>query len=100
MKNKFFGYELRSGVETLAHKVCLALNLPPVNLSWVDWTTTAAINGHGDMVIANIADDAVVPASTFKRYCGFVVHELCHRDRKSTRLNSSHSQQSRMPSSA
>ena len=79
MKNKFFGYELRSGVETLAHKVCLALNLPPVNLSWVDWTTTAAINGHGDMVIANIADDAVVPASTFKRYCGFVVHELCHQ---------------------
>ena len=81
MKNKFFGYELRSGVETLAHKVCLALNLPPVNLSWVDWTTTAAINGHGDMVIANIADDAVV-------------------DRKSTRLNSSHTDISRMPSSA
>ena len=25
---------------------------------------------------------------------------LCHKDRKSTRLNSSHSQQSRMPSSA
>lgn len=79
MKNKYFGYELRSGVETLTHKVCLALKLPPVNLAWVDWTTTAAINGNGDMVISNIADDAVVPASTFKRYCGFVVHELCHR---------------------
>ena len=31
-----------------------------------------------------------------------VIHDLCDhiRDRKSTRLNSSHSQQSRMPSSA
>ena len=34
------------------------------------------------------------------RYLGQVLHRETKRDRKSTRLNSSHSQQSRMPSSA
>ena len=86
MKNKYFGHELRRGIETLAHKVCSALALRPVSIEWTFGTSTAGINAWGTMYLADIRDDVVVPASTFKRYCGFVVHELCHR--KYTDFNS------------
>lgn len=79
MKNKYLGHELRKGVETLAHKVCQYIGLDPINIEWSDRVSTAGISKYGKMYLADIRDDAVVPASLFKRYCGFVIHELCHR---------------------
>jgi len=49
-----------------------------VRIAWVDWTTTAGINQGGEMVLADIADDATVTRQVFEEYCGFVAHELCH----------------------
>ena len=79
MKNKYFGHELRKGVETLAHKVCQHIGLAPVSIEWSAYVSTAGISQYGNMYLADIRDDAVVPASTFTRYCGYVIHELCHR---------------------
>ena len=79
MKNKYFGHELRKGVETLAHKVCQHIGLAPVSIEWSAHVSTAGISQCGTMYLADIRDDAVVPASTFTRYCGYVIHELCHR---------------------
>lgn len=78
MKTTYKGYELRQGVETFAHKLCKALGRRPVRIAWVDWTTTAGINQGGEMVLADIADDATVTRQVFEEYCGFVAHELCH----------------------
>jgi cobalamin biosynthesis protein CobT len=78
MKATYKGYELRQGVETFAHKLCKALGRKPVRIAWVDWTSTAGISQGGDMVLADIADDAVVTRQVFEQYCGFVAHELCH----------------------
>ena len=78
MKTTYKGYELRQGVETFAHKLCKALGRRPVHVAWVDWTTTAGISKHGDMVLSDIADDATVSRQVFEQYCGFVAHELCH----------------------
>ena len=79
MKNKYLGHELRRGVETLAHKVCQFIGLPEITIEWSSQVSTAGINSGGRMFLADLKDDAVVPASLFTRYCGFVVHELCHR---------------------
>jgi Mg-chelatase subunit ChlD len=47
----------------------------------VGWSgiSTAAINSGGQMMLANVADDAVVNQAMVNRYAGFVVHELLHR---------------------
>ena len=72
------GYELRSGIESMAHKVCAALNLPQVRIRWVG-IPTAAINARGEMYLANVADNATVNKQLINKYAGFVVHELLHR---------------------
>ena len=58
-------------------------------------------NASLDSLISTIAKQI---AETFKQHVKVAIQELEHefklQDRKSTRLNSSHSQQSRMPSSA
>ena len=46
-----------------------------------------------------IIDGKYIEAYASKETAEYEMH-LCEKDRKSTRLNSSHSQQSRMPSSA
>ena len=79
MKNQYRGFELRRGVEVLAHKVCQHIGLAPVVIEWSTHVTTAGISSNGTMYLSDILDEATVPASLFKRYCGFVIHELCHR---------------------
>ena len=78
MKTTYKGYELRQGVETFIYKLCKALNRKQVRVTWVDWTTTAGISQGGDLVLADIADDATVTRQVFEEYCGFGAHELCH----------------------
>ena len=57
----------------------------------------AAITGNDlSGVVVDIGQDHIDVAPIYE---GFVVHNSC-ADRKSTRLNSSHSGESRMPSSA
>jgi len=73
------GFEARAGVEAFAHHLCSALGLPPVAIVWSPGITTAAINGHGDMILSDIGDAQQVSRSTLVRYAGFVLHELLHR---------------------
>jgi Mg-chelatase subunit ChlD len=73
------GYELRQGVEAFTHHACSALGLPAVTLDWKRGIRTAAISARGEILLANITDDATITRATLVRYCGFVVHELLHR---------------------
>jgi Mg-chelatase subunit ChlD len=75
---KIKGWEFRAGIEATAHKVCSDLGLAPVTVGW-SGISTAAINSGGQMMLANVADDAVVNQAMVNRYAGFVVHELLHR---------------------
>lgn len=73
------GYEARRGIETLAHHLCSGLSLTPVQIAWMDWIPTAAINSRGDLLLSAIRDDARITRPVLHRYVGFVVHELLHR---------------------
>lgn len=78
-RSSLLGIEARAGVEAFAHHLCSALGLPPVAVQWVPGITTAAINQHGDMLLADLGDAQRVTRSTLVRYAGFVLHELLHR---------------------
>lgn len=78
MKATLKGYELRHGVEQAAHKFCSGLGLPPVTIDWSDQISTAGINEKGQIILADVRDDAVVSRAMFVRYVGFVLHELAH----------------------
>lgn len=78
MKATLKGFELRHGVEQAAHKFCSGLGLPPVTINWSDEISTAGINEKGQIILADVRDDAVVSRAMFVRYVGFVLHELAH----------------------
>lgn len=78
-RSSLLGIEARAGVEAFAHHLCSALGLPQVQVQWVPGMTTAAINQHGDMLLADLGDAQKVTRSTLARYAGFVLHELLHR---------------------
>jgi len=71
------GIQFRAGVEAAAHKIASDFGRR-ITLRWNDNVTTAGINKHGDIYLANVADDAVVNQALVERYTGFVVHELLH----------------------
>lgn len=73
------GYQFRRAIEEAALKVCKALGLGSIRIYWTTKTTTAGINYGGDMMLADVADDARLNEADLHRYMGFVVHELCHR---------------------
>lgn len=73
------GYAFRRGIETFAHHACAALSLPPVDLHWVGYIRTAAINAHGAMLLPDCADDERKTRGDVARLAGYVVHELLHR---------------------
>jgi Mg-chelatase subunit ChlD len=72
------GIQFRSGVEKAAHKIAADLGMK-IKITWESGITTAAINVHGDVMLANVADDAVVTEALVWKYAGFVLHELLHR---------------------
>jgi cobalamin biosynthesis protein CobT len=72
------GYEFRAGIESMAHKVCSALGLHPVEITWTN-IPTAAISENGNILLANVADDAIVGKPLVNKYAGYIVHELLHR---------------------
>ena len=51
MKNQYRGFELRRGVEVLAHKVCQHIGLHPVVIEWSTHVTTAGISSNGTMYL-------------------------------------------------
>ena len=73
------GYAFRRGIETFAHHACAALGLPPVDLHWVGYIRTAAINAHGSMLLPDCADDERKTKGDVARLAGYVAHELLHR---------------------
>jgi predicted metal-dependent peptidase len=81
------GYQLRQGIEAAAHRICSALGLPPVTITW-SRISTAAINQHGSIMLANVADDEIVTQTLVNKYTGFVVHELLHRKYTNFHVNS------------
>ncbi|CAB4180435.1 CobT, cobaltochelatase, CobT subunit [uncultured Caudovirales phage] len=72
------GIQFRSGVDKAAHKIAADLGMK-IKITWESGITTAAINIHGDVMLANVADDAVVTEALVWKYAGFVLHELLHR---------------------
>lgn len=72
------GIQFRSGVEKAAHKIASDLGVK-IKITWESGITTAAVNQHGDVMLANVADDATVTEALVWKYAGFVLHELLHR---------------------
>jgi Mg-chelatase subunit ChlD len=73
------GWEMRAGIESFAHHCASALGLASITVAWSGAIATAAINQHGTLYLTNVRDDARIPRALFRRYVGFVVHELLHR---------------------
>ena len=73
------GYEVRRGIESFAHHACKALGIKPVEVVWDNACMTASISERGCMTLANISDDARITGQQFRRWVGYVVHELLHR---------------------
>ena len=72
------GIQFRSGVEKAAHKIAADLGMK-LKIEWKQGITTAAINSSGVVLLANVADDAIVTEALVWKYAGFVLHELLHR---------------------
>lgn len=69
----------RVAIEQFAQKLNQHLGLPKgLKVTWAN-ISTAGINRKGELYLADISDDKTVSHQTLVKYCGFVVHELCHR---------------------
>jgi len=79
MKSKYFGWEFREAIEAATHKVASDLGLGGVTVVWNGGITTAGINRHGNIHLANVTDDALLTRADLMKYSGFVIHELLHR---------------------
>ena len=79
MKYHYKPFEFRDAISEFAHKLHKTLRIDgPLRIYWSDEITTAGVNHHGCMYLADIADDKMVTHQTLVKYCGFIVHELCH----------------------
>lgn len=85
------GIQFRSGVEKAAHKIAADLGMK-IKITWQSGITTAAINKYGNVMLANVADDAVVTEALVWKYAGFVLHELLHRKWTDFNVNGSASE--------
>ena len=79
MKARLNGYEFRQAIEQATHKICSELKLKPVTVAYSNGASTAGINSKGDIMLPNVADDAIITRPLFDRYVGFILHELLHR---------------------
>ena len=60
MKARLNGYEFRMAIEQATHKICSELKLKPVTVTYLEGLSTAGINEKGDIILANVADDAII----------------------------------------
>lgn len=76
---RYRGFEFRRGVETFSRKAASALSLARIpQVVWTGTITTAGVDRNGRLFLADVDDDAVLTHADLTKYCGFVLHELCH----------------------
>jgi hypothetical protein len=75
---RFKGYAFRAGVEAFATKATKALGLTDVNIVWSRGISTAGIDNHGTLYLSDVDDASTLTETDLHKYCGFVLHELCH----------------------
>jgi len=71
------GYQFRSAVDELILKVAESFG-KKVRIYWNDKISTAGIDRHNRIYIANVRDDAVMTHADLIKWAGFGVHELLH----------------------
>lgn len=71
------GYQFRSAVEELILKVAKHFN-KKIRITWSDQISTAGIAKHGNIIIANVRDDARMTHRDLIKWVGFGVHEILH----------------------
>lgn len=71
------GYQFRSAVDELILKVAESFG-KKVRIYWNDRISTAGIDRHNRIYIANVRDDAVMTHADLIKWAGFGVHELLH----------------------
>jgi len=75
---RYKGYEFRAGVEAFASKATKALGLTGVNIVWSRGISTAGIDNRGTLYLSDVDDASTLTETDLHKYCGFVLHELCH----------------------
>ena len=71
------GHTFKAGVESILNKISSNSSLRISKIVW-DNIPTACVNSAGEVILADVADDAVLSQAFLDRYVGFVIHELCH----------------------
>ena len=71
------GYQFRSAVDELILKVATSFG-KKVRIYWSSQITTAGIDRHNRIYIANVRDDAVMTHADLIQWAGFGVHEILH----------------------
>lgn len=72
------GYQFRQAVEELILKVAKHLTTKKIRIIWSSQISTAGINRNGQIIIANVRDDAVMTHRDLIKWVGFGVHEILH----------------------
>lgn len=75
---RYRGFEFRHGVENFARKAASALSLRDLRICWNPGVSTAGVTQNGVLYLADINDDDVLTHHELLKYCGYVLHELCH----------------------
>ena len=76
---RYLGYQFKQAVDELVHKIAKEFGVTVRDIEWTQGITTAGINTHGDVYLADVSDDAVLYDIDVQRYVGFAVHEMLHR---------------------
>ena len=76
---KYFGWEFKPALTAAIHKMASDCEIRRVDVTFKESIPTAAINRHGQILITNIKDDAVMSQLDLQKFTGFGLHELLHR---------------------
>lgn len=76
---RYYGYQFKQAVEELTRKIAKEMGVSVCNIYWHHQVGTAGTNNHGDVLYADVADDAILYDIDVQRYVGFAVHEMLHQ---------------------
>ena len=76
---RYLGYQFKQALEELLRKIAKEFHLSLNGIYWSDEIATAGTNSCGDIILADVSDDAVLFDIDLQRYAGFAVHELLHQ---------------------
>ena len=77
---RYKGYQFKQAVDELTRKVAKDFNATVTEIYWDRGVSTAGTNDCGEIVFADVADDATLFDIDVQRYVGFAVHELLHQN--------------------